>query len=242
MEAKQRAPGTGRLRATAVLGKWVKGRTPPSLQGPLPLRLFATKAGRGGRTGDALARDVGRLPHLEGSEVARGRCGDGWARPGGNSAQLIELARQFPGGELGVARGHVAQALAGEKRRARAVHQSVISSLVSLWSVELEPEVQTWLESLASVEFATAAFQIDRLAEQGAALRMPHSRALGEGLFELRFDLGRLSQRITFFFPGERRVVLLTVFRKQRSNERSEVERARTARRRCIEQAHTAEE
>ena len=57
-----------------------------------------------------------------------------------------------------------------------------------------------------------------------------------------RFDLGRVAQRITFFFPGDRRIAPLTVFRKQRSNERTEVARARTAMGRCIEQSHTADE
>jgi hypothetical protein len=116
----------------------------------------------------------------------------------------------------------------------------IISDVI--WLVGLEPEVRTWLENLSPTAFATAAFHLDRLAARGAALRMPHSRSLGEELFELRFDLGRTAQRLTFFFPGERRVVLLTAFRKQRSNERTEVERARMAMRRCIEQAHMAEE
>ena len=62
-----------------------------------------------------------------------------------------------------------------------------------------------------------------------------------EGLFELRFSLGRNAQRITFFFPGEERIVLLTTFHKQRSNERLEVERARQAMRLCIQEGHTAE-
>lgn len=118
----------------------------------------------------------------------------------------------------------------------------VTSSLVSTWSIELEPEVRKWLEDLSTAEFAAAAFRIDRLAEQGGALRMPHSRALGDGLFELRFDLGRTAQRVTFFFPSDRRVVLLTVFKKQRSTERAELDRARAAMRRCIEQAHTVDE
>jgi hypothetical protein len=118
----------------------------------------------------------------------------------------------------------------------------VISFLVSGWSIELEPEVEEWLTALSPSEFATAAFHIDRLSERGATLRMPHSRSLGSGLFELRFDLGRLAQRVTFFYPGGRRIVLLTVFRKQRSNERLEVERGRVAMRRCIEQAHTVDE
>ena len=113
---------------------------------------------------------------------------------------------------------------------------------MSTWSVEMEPELRTWLEKLSTAEFAAAAFRIDRLAEQGAALRMPHSRALGDGLCELRFDLGRMAQRVTFFFPGDRRVVLLTVLSKQRATERAELDRARAAMRRCIEQAHTVDE
>lgn len=98
------------------------------------------------------------------------------------------------------------------------------------------------MDDLAPDDFATVAFHVDRLAERGSTLRMPYSRFLGEGLFELRFDLGRLARRITFFFPGDRRVVLLTVFRKQSSNERTEVTRARSAMGRCIEQSHTVDE
>jgi putative component of toxin-antitoxin plasmid stabilization module len=73
-------------------------------------------------------------------------------------------------------------------------------------------------------------------------LRMPHSRSLGNGLFELRFSLGRNAQRISFFFPGDRRIVLLTTFHKQRSNERLEVERAIRAMRTCVDEGHTVED
>jgi putative component of toxin-antitoxin plasmid stabilization module len=110
--------------------------------------------------------------------------------------------------------------------------------MVSLWSVEMEAEVRQWIEGLTTSQFGTLAIHLDRLNEQG----MPHSRSLGEGLFELRFDLEKVARRITFFFPGQRRIVLLTTFRKQRSNERAEVARAREAMARCILQAHTAEE
>jgi hypothetical protein len=113
--------------------------------------------------------------------------------------------------------------------------------MMSIWSLELEPDVEQWLESLPARPFGTAAFHIDRLAEQGSSLRMPHSRALGDDLFELRFDLDGNAHRVTFFFPGDRRIVLLTTFRKQRLNERAELSRARDALRRCVEQRHTAE-
>jgi hypothetical protein len=113
------------------------------------------------------------------------------------------------------------------------------SFVMSSWLVKLEPEVERWLASLRPDLFAATASRIDYLVEKGASLRMPRSRSLGEGLFELRFDLGRNAQRITFFFPGERRVVLLTVFHKQRQNERAEVDRARQTMKVCIEQGHT---
>lgn len=71
---------------------------------------------------------------------------------------------------------------------------------------------------------------------------MPISRSLDSGLFELRFDLDRQAFRMTYYFAPERRIVLLTVFRKQRMNERREVSRARDAMALCIEEGHTAEE
>jgi hypothetical protein len=117
----------------------------------------------------------------------------------------------------------------------------VTSFVVSLWSIELEPEVERWLESLAAGQFAIVASRIEHLAEHGASTRMPRSRSLGDGLFELRFDLDQKAQRITFFFPGGRRIVLLTTFRKQRQNERTEVARARLTMARCIAEGHIVE-
>jgi hypothetical protein len=121
-----------------------------------------------------------------------------------------------------------------------AVSADIVSGIE--WTIELEPEVEDWLDALGPRDFATASFHVDRLATRGASLRMPHSRALGDGLFELRFDLDRTAWRITFWFAPGRRIVLLTVFRKQRMTERVEVERARRAMALCVDEAHTAEE
>jgi phage-related protein len=76
---------------------------------------------------------------------------------------------------------------------------------------------------LETLPAATAAFHLDQLARFGSELGMPHTRSLGDGLFELRFDVERVAQRISFFFPGQRRIVLLTVFRKQRNTERQAI-------------------
>jgi hypothetical protein len=49
-------------------------------------------------------------------------------------------------------------------------------------------------------------------------------------------------RRISYFFTEPRGIVLLTVFRKQRNNERHEVNRAHAAMARCIAEGHTADE
>ncbi|MGH9116481.1 MAG: type II toxin-antitoxin system RelE/ParE family toxin [Acidimicrobiales bacterium] len=62
---------------------------------------------------------------------------------------------------------------------------------------------------------------------------MPFSRSLGDGLFELRFTLGPSARRITYRFTQDGRIILLTTFRKQRNNERTEIARARRAAEAC---------
>jgi len=95
--------------------------------------------------------------------------------------------------------------------------------------VELEPEVTQWYLALGLDEQDVVAVHVELLAEYGHRLRLPHSRPLGEGLFELRFDMGRRAWRIAYWHRADGVVVPLTVFRKQRDNERAEVRRARAA-------------
>ena len=130
----------------------------------------------------------------------------------------------------------------GEMCGAHGLTARAISFPVSEWTVELEPEVSDWISALPSASFAVVAFNIDRLVKHGASLRAPPSRSLGDGVFELRFDLERTARRITYFHAGSRRIVLLTTFHMQRDNERREVERAKLAKRRCIAETHRVEE
>jgi len=95
--------------------------------------------------------------------------------------------------------------------------------------VELHNEVVNWLLGLDDPEWQRTVVIIDRLAELGPAARMPLSRSVGEGLFELRFTLDSTARRITYRFTSDGRIVLLTTFRKQRQNERTEMTRARRA-------------
>lgn len=102
--------------------------------------------------------------------------------------------------------------------------------------VELHDEVVEWMDTLDDAEWDRTVVVIDRLATLGSSARMPMSKSLGDGLFELRFTLGATARRITYRFTKSGRIILLTTFRKQRNNERNEIDRARRAAADCANQ------
>jgi len=102
-----------------------------------------------------------------------------------------------------------------------------------MWTVELEPEVEKWMLALPMSQFGLVLPLVERLAEIGNQMSFPHSKSLGAGLFELRFNNANPTWRITYYFANDRRLVLLTVFAKQRLNERLQIQRARHALTRC---------
>ena len=102
-----------------------------------------------------------------------------------------------------------------------------------MWTVELEPEVEKWMLALPMNQFSLVLPLVERLAEIGNQMSFPHSKSLGAGLFELRFNNANQTWRITYYFASARRIVLLTVFAKQRLNERHQIQRARHALTRC---------
>jgi len=94
--------------------------------------------------------------------------------------------------------------------------------------IEIHDEVVVWFAEPSHADRTKAIFAIDRLERLGHAARMPHSKALGDGLFELRFALGNIAQRITYRYRKTGAIVLLTKFHKTKNNERTEVTTART--------------
>ncbi len=111
-------------------------------------------------------------------------------------------------------------------------------------TVELEPEVAEWIEALPVADFGRAEFYIDLLADRGPLLDQPYTRQLRSKLRELRFYLGARGDavRLSYWIAPGRRIILLTVFRKQRRHERTEIERAYKAMQRCAEEKHVPEE
>jgi phage-related protein len=100
-----------------------------------------------------------------------------------------------------------------------------------LFVVEIEPEVRLWLMNLPARDYAMAEYAATRLAGSPLGLGEPHSHRRGDGVRELRFDLGhrRETVRISYRIAPGRRIVLLTVFRKDRQREPSETARAERA-------------
>jgi len=105
--------------------------------------------------------------------------------------------------------------------------------VVGVADVEFHDEVVEWMDSLNDPECGRTIVIVDRLVALGSAARMPLSKSLGAGLFELRFALGPTARRITYRFTKDGRIILLTTFRKQRNNERAEIDRARKVAHQC---------
>jgi hypothetical protein len=108
-----------------------------------------------------------------------------------------------------------------------------IRCMTDLYEVEIEPEVRSWLSDLSDRDFGRVDFLVGLLAERAEDLGEPYTRHLGGKVRELRFHLLRQQTRITYWLAPDRRVILLTVFRKTRGVETAEVARALQAQKTC---------
>ena len=105
--------------------------------------------------------------------------------------------------------------------------------MASLYDVEIEPEVRSWLARLSDRDFGRVDFLVGLLAEHAEDLGEPYTRHLSGKVRELRFHLLRQQTRVTYWLAPGRRVILLTVFRKTRGAETAEVARALRAQNIC---------
>lgn len=101
------------------------------------------------------------------------------------------------------------------------------------WCIEIEPEVRQWLELLSDDQYDKVERAADMLAAAPTTLGEPYSRHLGGKVRELRFTMDGNAVRVTYWLASDRRVVLLTVFRKTRQRAAAEVERAQQAQKLC---------
>jgi putative addiction module killer protein len=73
--------------------------------------------------------------------------------------------------------------------------------------------VEHWLDALSHDEFNSVAKELKLLELDGNELKLPHSRALGHGLFEVRER--HYNFRIYYTFEPERVILLLDAGNKQ---------------------------
>lgn len=69
---------------------------------------------------------------------------------------------------------------------------------------------------------------LEFLEEKGPELREPFSKALGDGIFEVRTKLGSDISRVLYFFVVGRKIILTNGFiKKAQKTPRTEIERAK---------------
>lgn len=89
--------------------------------------------------------------------------------------------------------------------------------------------VEAFLEALSETERAAVKAKLFYLQERGNQLREPHTKSMGDGLYELRGH----AFRIFFCYRPGNRIVLLHAFRKK--SQATPTREIRLARRRVLE-------
>lgn len=91
-----------------------------------------------------------------------------------------------------------------------------------------EKPVEIFMGSLDKKMRAKALHSISILKEYGNTLREPHSKSLGNGLFELRIKFASDITRIFYFFVVNNKIILTNGFvKKTMRTPKSELELAR---------------
>jgi phage-related protein len=102
------------------------------------------------------------------------------------------------------------------------------------YSVEyFHPKVLAEIEGWPSDVLADYARLVELLMEHGPNLRLPHSRAFGDGLFELRPKGRSIIARAFYCFLLNRRIVVLHAFVKK--SQQTPVRELKLARKRLKE-------
>ena len=91
--------------------------------------------------------------------------------------------------------------------------------------------VEDFLNALDVKMRAKVVLMMELLEDKGIELREPYSKALGEGIFELRCKLGsNITRTLYFFFSGAKIIVTNGFIKKTRKTPQSELELAKARR------------
>jgi putative addiction module killer protein len=88
--------------------------------------------------------------------------------------------------------------------------------------------IEKWLDKLTKEQLASVAEELHILEKLGNELKLPHSRALGKGLFELRER--QFGYRVYYCFKGNQLIVLLAA-----GDKKSQEKDIKTAYKRLLE-------
>lgn len=77
---------------------------------------------------------------------------------------------------------------------------------------------------------------IDLLEEYGNELKMPHSKPIGDGIFEIRAKIGSDITRVLYFFYYEWRIIMTNGFaKKTQKTPQEQIEKAKRYRQMFLE-------
>jgi len=97
---------------------------------------------------------------------------------------------------------------------------------IRYWNNDTEKKsVEKWLDELTKEQFKSVVKELKMLEFAGNALRLPHSKALGNGLFELRER--RYGYRMYYAFSGKQVIILLAAGNKKTQERDIKVARKR---------------
>jgi phage-related protein len=104
------------------------------------------------------------------------------------------------------------------------------------WEISLEPEVESWLDSLPFPLYQRVMRNVDDYLVTGGVPDGDHVKKLKDanGVHELRVALDRTTWRLTFWKPANQAIVILTVFRKTRQGtQTADINRAIAIKKQC---------
>lgn len=92
------------------------------------------------------------------------------------------------------------------------------------WKIQYLDSVESWLDSLNKPQLKSIAKELRLVELCGNELRLPHSKSLGGGLFELRER--RFGLRIYYCFDQER--VILLLHAGDKSSQKNDIKTAKS--------------
>ena len=95
-----------------------------------------------------------------------------------------------------------------------------------MFELLFHPEAFAEIKALSPIMRAKALNALDKLETLGSELRFPHTRAMGNGLFELRAGNKDISRTFFAFAMGKKIYILRTFVKKTQKTPPSEIELA----------------